>query len=143
MLAVPLAQRHMLLSGTVLPSLFKEYSTAMGFVLLMRLAINPVDSRSRRVLVNMRWETFPIAAQVARSMMPFFYREQNLRRPSANKNCQWRLRSRVAFIVALVRSVRVIVGHEINLTLGIERMGVTSVAGFRAANLYVKSERTL
>jgi len=56
-----LAQRHMPLSGTmmVLPSLLKEYSTAMGFALVTRLAIKPVDSRLRRVLVSMRWETFP------------------------------------------------------------------------------------
>jgi hypothetical protein len=44
----------------VLPSLLKEYSTEMGFDLVMRLAINPVDSRLRRVLVSMRWETLPI-----------------------------------------------------------------------------------
>lgn len=55
------AQRHMPLSGaiTVLPSLVREYSTAMIFDLVTRLLINPVDSRLRRVRVNMCWETPP------------------------------------------------------------------------------------
>jgi hypothetical protein len=44
----------------VLPSWVKEYSTAMAFDLVTRLAINPVDSRLRRVLVSIRWETLPI-----------------------------------------------------------------------------------
>jgi hypothetical protein len=43
----------------VLPSCVKEYSTAMAFDLVTRLAINPVDSRLRRVLVSIRWETLP------------------------------------------------------------------------------------
>jgi hypothetical protein len=43
----------------VLPSCVKEYSTAMAFDLVTRLAINPVDSRLRRVLVSIRCETLP------------------------------------------------------------------------------------
>lgn len=43
----------------VLPSLVREYSTAMDFDLVARLAISPVDSRLRSVLVSIRWETFP------------------------------------------------------------------------------------
>ena len=55
------AQRQMLVNGAinVLPSLVNEYSTAMDFDLVTRLAINPVDSRLRRVLVSIRWETLP------------------------------------------------------------------------------------
>jgi hypothetical protein len=43
----------------VLPSLVNEYSNALALRLVVRRAINPVDSRLRRVLVSMRWETFP------------------------------------------------------------------------------------
>src|SRR5207253_6119189 len=55
-----LARRHMPRSGAmmVFPSLVKEYSTAMAFA-LVRLTINPVASRLRRVLVSMRCETAP------------------------------------------------------------------------------------
>src|SRR5215468_3280274 len=55
------AQRQMLVNGAinVLPSLVNEYSTAMDFDLVTRLAINPVDSRLRRVLVSIRCETLP------------------------------------------------------------------------------------
>jgi hypothetical protein len=55
------AQWHMPLIGVmiVLPSLLKEYSTAMGFDLVTRLAIKPVDSRLRSVLVSIRWDTVP------------------------------------------------------------------------------------
>src|SRR5207253_9227554 len=42
----------------VFPSLVKEYSTVMAFA-LVRLTINPVASRLRRVLVSMRCETAP------------------------------------------------------------------------------------
>jgi hypothetical protein len=44
----------------VLPSLVKEYSTAMAFDLVTCLATNPVDSRLRRLLVSMRCETLPM-----------------------------------------------------------------------------------
>ena len=43
----------------VFPSPVKEYSTAMVFDLVTRLLISPVDSRLRKVLVSMRWETPP------------------------------------------------------------------------------------
>jgi hypothetical protein len=38
----------------VLSSGVKEYSTALVFVLVTRLVINPVDSRLRRALVSIR-----------------------------------------------------------------------------------------
>jgi hypothetical protein len=49
------------LSGAmiVFPSLLNEYSTAIGFDLITRLTIKPVDSRLRRVLVSIRCETPP------------------------------------------------------------------------------------
>src|SRR5215471_8370684 len=49
----------MLASGAikVFPIGVKEYSTAMEFALVTRLAINPADSRLRSVLVRMRCET--------------------------------------------------------------------------------------
>jgi len=43
----------------VFPSLLNEYSTAMGFGLVTRLTIKPVDSRLRRVLVSIRCDTLP------------------------------------------------------------------------------------
>jgi hypothetical protein len=43
----------------VFPTWVREYSTAMVFDLVKRLLINPVDSRLRRVLVSIRWETLP------------------------------------------------------------------------------------
>ena len=44
----------------VLPSLVNEYSKALALDVVARRVINPVVSRLRRVLVSMRWETFPI-----------------------------------------------------------------------------------
>lgn len=44
----------------VSPSLVNEYSKDRDLNLAARRVINPVDSRSRRVLVSMRWETFPM-----------------------------------------------------------------------------------
>lgn len=54
-----LAQLHMPLSGamSVLPSSVREYSTATILDFVSRLLTSPVDSRSLRVLVSMRWET--------------------------------------------------------------------------------------
>jgi len=51
----------MLVNGmiNVLPSLVREYSTAIDFDLVACLAINPVDSRLRSVLVSIRCETLP------------------------------------------------------------------------------------
>lgn len=43
----------------VLPDFVNEYSTAMVFDCVTRLAINPDDSRLRRVLVSIRCETLP------------------------------------------------------------------------------------
>jgi hypothetical protein len=43
----------------VLPSLVNEYSKALALDLAARRVINPVDSRLRKVLVSMCWETLP------------------------------------------------------------------------------------
>ncbi len=43
----------------VLPSLVSEYSKALARVLVACRAINPLDSRLRKVLVNIRCETLP------------------------------------------------------------------------------------
>jgi len=43
----------------VLPSLVNEYSKDLALDLAARRVINPVDSRLRRVLVSMGWETVP------------------------------------------------------------------------------------
>ena len=43
----------------VLPSLVNEYSKALALALVALRVINPVDSRLRRVLVSMCWETSP------------------------------------------------------------------------------------
>jgi hypothetical protein len=43
----------------VFPSLVNEYSKALTLDPAARRVINPVDSRLRRVLVSMCWETFP------------------------------------------------------------------------------------
>ena len=43
----------------VLPSLVNEYSKALALDVVARRVINPVDSRLRKVLVSMRWETLP------------------------------------------------------------------------------------
>ncbi len=44
----------------MLPSLVNEYSKALALDLVARRVINPVDSRLRKVLVNIRWETLPM-----------------------------------------------------------------------------------
>ncbi len=41
----------------VFPGQVNEYSTARGFELVALLEINPEDSRLRRVLVSIRYET--------------------------------------------------------------------------------------
>ena len=43
----------------VRPSWVNEYSKALALDLAACRVINPVDSRLRKVLVSMRWETFP------------------------------------------------------------------------------------
>jgi hypothetical protein len=109
----------------VLPSLVSEYSKALALDLVARRVINPVDSRLRRVLVSMRRETFPtFAAQLPVPVGPFFQREEDLRRPSADKD-------RVAACFHARYSL-VLGAHEINLTLNVEMLGVTSVAGFKS-----------
>jgi len=90
------AQWHIPLSGamSVLPSRVKEYSTAMAFDVVTRLAINPVDSRLRRVLVSIRWETLPTwRRNLPVSIRPLFQRKQNLGRAPADKNRRHRFRS--------------------------------------------------
>jgi hypothetical protein len=63
-----------------------------------------------------------VAAQLPVPVRPFFQREKDLRRPSADKDrVAASLRSRYNLVFA---------AHEINLTPDIETMGVTSVAGF-------------
>jgi hypothetical protein len=42
----------------VFPNRVKENSTLIAFDLVTRLAINPVNSRLRRVLVSIRWRPF-------------------------------------------------------------------------------------
>ena len=58
---MPVAQPQKLINGpiNVFPGLIKEYSTAMDFDLVTRLAINPADSRLRTFFVSMRWDTLP------------------------------------------------------------------------------------
>jgi hypothetical protein len=68
-----------------------------------------------------------VAAQLPVPVRPFFQREKNLRRPSTDKN-----RARL-FDASVSRYTLVFVAHEINLTLNVEMLGVTSVAGFRSA----------
>jgi hypothetical protein len=78
-----------------------------------------------------------IAAQLPVPVRPFFQREEDLRRPSADKD-----RARLfdacgifdmAIAVSLSCRYNVVLGaHEINLTLNVEMLGVTSVAGFRS-----------
>lgn len=55
------AHRHIPRSGVmmVVPSCVNEYSAAMAFDFVTRLAIKPLDSRLRSVLVSMRCETLP------------------------------------------------------------------------------------
>jgi hypothetical protein len=67
-----------------------------------------------------------VAAQVRVPVWPFFQREEDRRRPSADKN------RFVAALAALLnfRYNLVLVAHKINLTLNVEMLGVTSVAGF-------------
>jgi hypothetical protein len=53
------AQRHIPRSGAMIvcPGCVNEYSTARRFEMVALLAINPEDSRLRRVLVRIRCET--------------------------------------------------------------------------------------
>ncbi len=70
-----------------MPSCVREYSTAIAFDAVTRLATSPVDSRLRRVLVSMRCENpSEVATQLPVPARPFFKREQNLRCPSADED---------------------------------------------------------
>ena len=69
-----------------MPSCVREYSTAIAFDAVTRLATSPVDSRLRRVLVSMRCETLPRWRRNSVPARPFFKREQNLRCPSADED---------------------------------------------------------
>ena len=68
-----------------------------------------------------------VAAQLPVPVRPFFQREEDLRRPSADED-----RARL-FDACGSRYTLVFVAHEINLTLNVGMLGVTSVAGFRSA----------
>ena len=77
-----------------------------------------------------------VAAQVRVPVRPFFQREEDLRRPSAHKD-RARLFDACGIVVALAASIssryNVVLGaHEINLTLNVEMLGVTSMAGFQS-----------
>jgi len=77
-----------------------------------------------------------VAAQLPVPVRSFFQREEDLRRPSADKD-----RARLfdvcdIFVVPLPASLSsrynlVLGAHEINLALNVEMLGVTSVAGFQ------------
>ena len=77
-----------------------------------------------------------VAAQLPVPVRPFFQREEDLRRPSADKDRARLFDACGIVVVALAVSFRsrynlVLVAHEINLTLNVEMLGVTSVAGFQ------------
>lgn len=63
---------------TVRPSWVKEYSTAMAFDPVTRLAINPVDSIPKRSGKHPLGDAPEVATQLPVSMRPFFQRKQDL-----------------------------------------------------------------
>ena len=78
-----------------------------------------------------------VAAQVPVPVRPFFQREEDLRRPSADKDRAQLVDACGIFVVALAaflssRYNLVLGAHEINLILNVEMLGVTSVAGFQS-----------
>ena len=78
-----------------------------------------------------------VAAQLPVPVRPFFQREEDLRRPSADKDRAQLFDACIAFLfVFLLLSVLDITwclaAHEINLTPNVEMLGVTSVAGFES-----------
>jgi hypothetical protein len=78
-----------------------------------------------------------VAAQVPVPVRPFFQREEDLRRPSADKDRAQLVYACCIFVVALAaflssRYNLVLGAHEINLTRNVEMLGVTSVAGFQS-----------
>jgi hypothetical protein len=69
-----------------------------------------------------------VAVQLPVPVRPFFQREEDRRRPPADKN-----RSVVTLAASLSFRYNLVLGaHEINLTLNVEMLGVTSVAGFQS-----------
>ena len=77
-----------------------------------------------------------VAAQLPVPVRPFFQREEDRRRPSADKEVRLFV-ARGIFVVALAASLSfrynlVLGAHEINLALNVEMLGVTSVAGFQS-----------
>jgi hypothetical protein len=77
-----------------------------------------------------------VAVQLPVPVRPFFQREEDLWRPSADKDRVRLFDACGIFVVALAVSFSsrynlVLGAHEINLTLNIEMLGVTSVAGFQ------------
>ena len=78
-----------------------------------------------------------VAAQLPVPVRPFFQREEDLRRPSADKDRARLFDARGIFVVALAASLSfrynlVLGAHKINLALNVEMLGVTSVAGFQS-----------
>ena len=78
-----------------------------------------------------------VAAQLPVPVRPFFQREEDLRRPSADKDRARLFDPRGIFAVGLAASLSfrynlVLGAHKINLTLNVEMLGVTSVAGFQS-----------
>jgi hypothetical protein len=78
-----------------------------------------------------------VAAQLPVPVRPFFQREEDLRRPSSDKDRAWLFDACGIFIVALAASLRsrynlVLGAHEINLALNVAMPGVTSLAGFQS-----------
>lgn len=76
-----------------------------------------------------------IAAQFPVPARPYFQREEDLRRPSADKDRPRLFDACGIFVVALAdsfRSLYLLGAHEINLAWNVEMPGVTSVAGFQS-----------
>jgi hypothetical protein len=67
-----------------------------------------------------------VSAQLRVPIVPLFQREQDLRRPSADKDRTRLLNTCGIFVAALA-----VTAHEINLAVNAEAPGVTSVAGFQ------------
>jgi hypothetical protein len=91
------------------------------------------QSSGKHVLGNV----FNVAAQLPVPVRPFFQREEDLRRPSADKDRARLFDAWGVFVVALGVSLSsrynlMLSAHEINLALNAEMLGVTSVAGFQS-----------
>ena len=78
-----------------------------------------------------------VAAQFSVPVRPFSQREEDLRRPFADKDRTRLFDARRISVVAIAASLRsrhnlVLCAHEINLAWNVEMLGVTSVAGFQS-----------